>query len=157
MPSKDYEICRLTPNTTLMLSQCHDSGSLQNSTSATHNEYAQVNSIFKTSRMICLKQNPNCGWPIKSIASFPIISRSPAWCNLLALMNASCPNLSLGTQVAFFTALWCVLNNPKLTCTKPCYIRVLHIAVQDCPHHITSARATCHGGGPGPRLRRPPR
>jgi hypothetical protein len=68
--------------------------------------------IFKTSRMLCLKQNTKGGLPLnRSVLESGINSITSLGCLVrsAALMSASRPNLSLGTQVAVFTAL-CVLN-----------------------------------------------
>jgi hypothetical protein len=59
--------------------------------------------------MICLKQNTKWGWPHKTICIVSDHLSITSLVRSVALMSASRPNLSLGTQVAFFTAL-CVLN-----------------------------------------------
>ena len=56
------------------LLSCSPSVRVPAGTVACSYEHSQVNSIFETSRVTCSKQNANWGWPIKTIASFPIIS-----------------------------------------------------------------------------------
>jgi hypothetical protein len=95
--------------TTLMLSECQALRMIP------HQILKRVLSrlfIFKTSRMLFLKQNTKGGLPlnrsalesgINSITSLGCLVRSAA------LMGASRPDLSLGAQVAVFTAL-CALH-----------------------------------------------
>jgi hypothetical protein len=59
--------------------------------------------------MICLKQNTKWGWPHKTICIVSDHLSITSLVRSVALMSASRPSLSLGTQVAFLTAL-CVLN-----------------------------------------------
>ena len=78
------------------------SGSPHNSTSATQTSTIKLIQFSRLSRMICLKQNTKWGWPHKTncIVSdhLSITRRSSSLVRSVALMSASRPNLSLGTQ-----------------------------------------------------------